>query len=876
MADDRKIILQIEIDAKKGITDLLAVKDRIAQLKKEQSELKLETEEGRKTNEAYNAQIKALTKEQTSLSNALAQTAGTFEFEKGSIAANRAELSKLTAEYKNIAAPTKAQTDAIKNLSDKLKEQEGAIGNTSRNVGNYSEALQGVTGVLGSFGPQISVISNGIKGLQGGLQTAVKGFSTLKGAIIGTGIGVLIIAFTSLIQFFKQTDEGATILQGITGALGAVFKQVAGYISQGASALAGLADGSKEVGEIFADLGNIIEENLTNRLKGFLVYGDAIVALFNGDFKDAAKLAVDGAIQIGTGIVGATDKIADFAAQAAAAAKQAFQFAIAQDALDDSQRALNITTAKNDQLVQQLIISAKNKTLSDQERIDLLKQANVIEEQSFVSQQKIDKQRLELIKARNLTEQEAINSKLANDLKDAKSEEDKVKIRTKALQITDEQAQEEADLQKKVIDGETQYILLLEKNANKIAVLDEKIIADREKAYQEYLAQLAAVNQAEITLDNQRQAQIIKNIDYELSLKTNSDERRIELLKLRADEEIQLEKQLLDQKLSQLTTEGLKENANTQEIELQKTAILENSLANKLAIERSTTDQITQIEADANAKRLKNDQDAAAKRQASNMKLFGQVVNGTNQILQNASQLNQDILASDLKKNEEARAKDLKAVGSNKNAQDAINKKYDKLEADETKKATKIDLDLKELQAIANTAVGVTQAIAEGGVAGIVTGVLVAAAGAIQIASIETQKASLGDGGILHGPSHASGGITGTGRFNNIEVEGGEFVINKAATQKNIGLLHYINQVGEPPMFISNNRSHIKRYALGGILNDGGISVSNISGRSEQANQQITAMQHAISKLQVVVGVKDIVTGIDKKAQVVDRANVTR
>lgn len=876
MSDDRKIILQLEIDAKKGITDLLAVKDRIAQLKTEQKALNLETAEGQKTNEAYNAQIKALTKEQTSLSNALAQTAGTFEFEKGSIAANRAELSKLTAEYKNLAAPTKDQTAAIKALSDKLKEQEGAIGNTSRNVGNYGEALQGVTGVLGSFGPQISGIANGIKGLQGGLQTAVKGFGTLKGAIIGTGIGVLLLAFTELIQYFKQTDEGATALEGITGALGAVFKQVAGYVAQAGSALAGLADGSKSIEEIFTDLGDIIQENLTNRVKGFLVYGDALGKLFKGEFKEAAKLAVDGAVQIATGITGATDKMQAFALQAAVAAKQAYEFAVAQDALDDSQRALNITTAKNDQLVQKLIISAKNKTLSDQERIDLLKQANVIEEQSFISQQNIDKKRLELIKARNLTEQEAINYKLANDLKDAKSEADKIKIREKALQITDEQAQEQADLQKKVIDGETQYILLLEKNGNKIAVLDEKIIADREKAYQEYLAQLAAVNQAEITLENQRQTQVIKNIDYELSLKTNSDDRRIMLLKLRADEEIQLEKQLLDQKLSQLTTEGLKENANTEEIELQKTAILENSLANKLAIERSTSDQITQINADANAKRLKDDQDAAAKRQAANIKLFGQVVNGTNQILQAASQLNQDSLAADLKRNEDARAKELTAVGNNKAAQDKINAKYDKIESDQKKKSTKIDLDLKELQAIANVAVGVTQAIAEGGIAGLVTGALVAVAGAVQVASIESQKSQLKEGGLLNGPSHERGGISGTGRFGNIEVEGGEFVINKRATQNNLGLLHYINQVGEPPIFVNNNRSSVRRYAVGGILNDGGIAVSNISGRAESANQQISAMQHAISKLQVVVGVKDIVSGIDKKAQVIDRANVTK
>lgn len=49
------------------------------------------------------------------------------------------------------------------------------------------------------------------------------------------------------------------------------------------------------------------------------------------------------------------------------------------------------------------------------------------------------------------------------------------------------------------------------------------------------------------------------------------------------------------------------------------------------------------------------------------------------------------------------------------------------------------------------------------------------------------------NGGLLEGPSHANGGIRGTGRFNNIEVEGGEFVVNKRATKKYAPVLQAIN-----------------------------------------------------------------------------------
>ncbi len=61
-----------------------------------------------------------------------------------------------------------------------------------------------------------------------------------------------------------------------------------------------------------------------------------------------------------------------------------------------------------------------------------------------------------------------------------------------------------------------------------------------------------------------------------------------------------------------------------------------------------------------------------------------------------------------------------------------------------TKENAKAQKAVAIVQAIINTALGVTQAIAQGGVAGIVTGALVAAAGAVQIATIASQNFALG------------------------------------------------------------------------------------------------------------------------------------
>lgn len=57
-------------------------------------------------------------------------------------------------------------------------------------------------------------------------------------------------------------------------------------------------------------------------------------------------------------------------------------------------------------------------------------------------------------------------------------------------------------------------------------------------------------------------------------------------------------------------------------------------------------------------------------------------------------------------------------------------------------------------------------------------------------------KTKLADGGLLDGPSHAQGGIRGTGAFGNVEVEGGEAIINKRSTAMFSGILNAINIAG--------------------------------------------------------------------------------
>lgn len=128
----------------------------------------------------------------------------------------------------------------------------------------------------------------------------------------------------------------------------------------------------------------------------------------------------------------------------------------------------------------------------------------------------------------------------------------------------------------------------------------------------------------------------------------------------------------------------------------------------------------------------------------------------------------------------------------------ALQKEKEKREAEVEKKEKqqrKLELGQKLLEGIANTALGATAALKYGFPLGPVFAAIIAAMGALQTAIIAKQISKLEKGGKVGeqgvSRSHKQGGhrIEDT----NIEVEGGEWVINRKSSQKYDSLLRSIN-----------------------------------------------------------------------------------
>jgi hypothetical protein len=204
-------VVVFDIDAQSAIQKLAELRASTAELKKAQAELAKEVKDGNaeaaKSYEANAIILKNVANEQRVLSRAVEgysqvqkNNTNTINFANNSIQQNRDLLKQLTAQYINLKNPPKEATEQIKRLSDTLKSQEEAIGDTRRNVGNYKDALEG---------------------LPGGLGKAIGGIRGFNAALTANPIGAVVQLVTFLTTAFQKN---AVIADQVTFAFDALNK----------------------------------------------------------------------------------------------------------------------------------------------------------------------------------------------------------------------------------------------------------------------------------------------------------------------------------------------------------------------------------------------------------------------------------------------------------------------------------------------------------------------------------------------------------------------------------------------------------------------------------------------------------------------------
>src|SRR5690606_8343047 len=138
--------------------------------------------------------------------------------------------------------------------------------------------------------------------VQKGVGGLTNGFGLLRGAIISTGIGALVVVLGLLINYLTSTQAGIDKVTAVTRPLQAIFQRLIGVLQElGGKVFKRLQEAIENPKQAFIDLGNVIKDNIINRFEALALFGPAIAKIFKGELSEGFKALGNATLQLTTG-----------------------------------------------------------------------------------------------------------------------------------------------------------------------------------------------------------------------------------------------------------------------------------------------------------------------------------------------------------------------------------------------------------------------------------------------------------------------------------------------------------------------------------------------------------------------------------------------
>tara|TARA_R100001463_G_scaffold15126_6_gene39535 strand:+ start:617 stop:2206 length:1590 start_codon:yes stop_codon:yes gene_type:complete len=164
-------------------------------------------------------------------------------------------------------------------------------------IGDVTKDASALAGEFKLMGVSLNDVKSGITSVK---NTAVASFSTIKGAVMSTGIGALVIAVGSLVTYFTQTKKGAELLERQLAGLRVVVRQITNIFAGLGETLVGAFQNPKQA---ISDLWASIKENLVNRVEGLINSFKAVGKVLKGTFTLDWDKVAEGAREYGESIL---------------------------------------------------------------------------------------------------------------------------------------------------------------------------------------------------------------------------------------------------------------------------------------------------------------------------------------------------------------------------------------------------------------------------------------------------------------------------------------------------------------------------------------------------------------------------------------------
>tara|TARA_R110000824_G_scaffold210968_1_gene396854 strand:+ start:1179 stop:3638 length:2460 start_codon:yes stop_codon:yes gene_type:complete len=746
-------IVKIRFEGIETVTQYTkAIKDNqveVERLKRKNEELKSIGKENSSQYIKNASDIRVLGKQQSENKRVVDQMNRANQANTGSITEQRARISQLKTQYINLSKAERENTKVggalqkeIHKVNEELKVQEKEIGVTSRNVGNYSDSIVDATSNMGFLGTGLRTVVTGFKQGSTAVKSMTFGLKGLKGALLATGIGALVVGLGSLASFFTSTKRGAETLSRATAFLGAAFDVVVDRASaMGEKIFKALSEPKKLAMDFGTTLKTFVIDKVTALGNGFGLLGDTMVSLFKGDFADAKKASeqmgeefsklVPTLVATEEASKGMRDSFKDLVSEIMKEGEAASILEGRLQKLRDAERLLQVQQAERRTEMSKLRQTVKDETNTFEERQKALTKAQAIQNELSDEELRIAKERTAII-----TQQLALGENL---------EEDEQKLADARLQ----QAEVEEEREKRMIKFITEQNLITNQQiaiVSKLESIRRKGLETATKLEQEFLSEIQKTRVAAIEDD---EARALASLDF----KHNEEIRKLQ-------EKFSKVAQLTEAEKEKLAKLEEKDITKANEKDLQELERLKGKQEARLAAE----DEFNELLLTKDELFLKKKQDLLNKSQVEQLK----IVQG---IGQSIGQEFANILAD-----------------QTKTAKDFI------------KFTIKMVLDALNKVVIAKMVESQIRGIALGPAGAVAAGLKVAAIQALftgaKIAISKFAQGGLVDGGVFQGNSHANGGVKFAVGGKIHEAEHGEAIINKRSTAMFKPMLSAMNQMG--------------------------------------------------------------------------------
>ena len=476
---------------------------------------------------------------------------------------------QLKKTSKTDLAARKAINDQITKTKDKLNDERFGLKELNKERKKANEELKDAEegaadygGVLGMVDQKTGGLISSIGGMAKSVGGATKGFNLMKIAIIGTGIGALLLALSALGAAFTSSEEGQNKFNKVMGIISAL---VGVFTDRLASLGRGLISLFTDPIEVLKGFGASIKEFVMDKVDqtveslGFL--GSAISKLFKGDFSGALEDAGKGVVGLNRAlnpaviltealVKGTKELVKELTEEGKAAGKIADQRAQA----DKLERDLITERAEANRTRADLLAKAIDKEkFSTQERIEFLKEAGRIEDEITAKEILAAKLRLDAKVAENklgdstkedLLEEQELKAKLItletdkiNKSKEVTSQiigfnaEQKAADKTKSdEEIANAKAVQDFKDSLRIKDKENKFAEIETERADRILALEELKLSETAKQQMILDIENAFKEKKKIIIEEEDEALVVEK---EAFLETQLGEEELSLEKQR-------------------------------------------------------------------------------------------------------------------------------------------------------------------------------------------------------------------------------------------------------------------------------------------------------------------------------------------------------